>query len=191
MTCGRSTDLAARSSNAGSMPSTRAASTGGARAPDILERGASGPSTRPPRRPRRTSWPTSPNGLAVDTGGIAIRNENDFGKALNEVAADTSSYYVLGYRPTNTVVDGTFRSISVRVKRRVQRASPQGLPAIARPAARAGDGRATAVHRRGETPTPRRPRRRTPALLAGAATPVVVEGVAPAAGHLRLDVAPR
>jgi VWFA-related protein len=57
------------------------------------------------------------NSLAVDTGGLMIRNENDFAKALDEIASDTSSYYILGYRSTNTKLDGTFRQIAVRVKR--------------------------------------------------------------------------
>ncbi len=30
---------------------------------------------------------------------------------------DSRSYYVLGYRPSNSVADGTFRSITVKVKR--------------------------------------------------------------------------
>ncbi|MGE5362030.1 MAG: VWA domain-containing protein, partial [Bacteroidales bacterium] len=59
-----------------------------------------------------------PNSLAVDTGGFVIRNENDFPKALHEFAVDTSSYYVLGYRSTNTKLDGKFRSIAVRVRRK-------------------------------------------------------------------------
>jgi VWFA-related protein len=59
-----------------------------------------------------------PNSLAVDTGGLAIRNENDFPKAMREFAIDTSSYYVLGYRTTNTKLDGKFRSIAVRLNRK-------------------------------------------------------------------------
>ena len=57
------------------------------------------------------------NSLAVDTGGVAIRNENNFVKALDEIDRDTSSYYVLGYRPANAELDGKFREITVRVKR--------------------------------------------------------------------------
>lgn len=59
----------------------------------------------------------APNSLAVDTGGAAIRNMNDFGKALNVIAQDAGTYYVVGYRPTNTNFDGKFRKITVRVKR--------------------------------------------------------------------------
>jgi VWFA-related protein len=59
----------------------------------------------------------APNSLAIDTGGLMIRNENDFAKAFHEIADDTSSYYILGYRPTNTNFDGKFRQIAVHVKR--------------------------------------------------------------------------
>ena len=59
----------------------------------------------------------APNSLAVDTGGLMIRNENNFVKALDQIADDTNSYYVIGYRPTNTHFDGKFRQIKVRVKR--------------------------------------------------------------------------
>ncbi len=58
-----------------------------------------------------------PNTLAVDTGGYPIRHTNKFAEALTEIARDTSNYYVLGYRPANPATDGSFRRISVRVKR--------------------------------------------------------------------------
>ncbi|HVB37181.1 MAG TPA: VWA domain-containing protein [Vicinamibacterales bacterium] len=58
-----------------------------------------------------------PNSLAVDTGGYAIRFTNQFGKALDEIASDTSTYYLLGYRPANTNFDGRFRTIDVKVDR--------------------------------------------------------------------------
>jgi len=58
-----------------------------------------------------------PNTLAVDTGGYVIRNTNDFKSALAEVAEDTSHYYVIGYSPSNTKMDGKFRTVSVKVKR--------------------------------------------------------------------------
>ena len=59
----------------------------------------------------------APNTLAVDTGGYVVRNTNDFDGALAEMSRDTSNYYVIGYSPTNAKMDGTFRQISVRVKR--------------------------------------------------------------------------
>ena len=58
----------------------------------------------------------APNSLAVDTGGYVVRNENDFGKALNEIDRDTSSYYIVGFRTTKPP-DGKYHPITVRVKR--------------------------------------------------------------------------
>jgi VWFA-related protein len=55
--------------------------------------------------------------LASDTGGRAFTDTNDFGQAFTQVQRDTSTYYLLGYNSTNTVKDGRFRRISVRVKR--------------------------------------------------------------------------
>jgi VWFA-related protein len=58
-----------------------------------------------------------PNMLANDTGGYPIRHTNKFAEALGEIARDTSSYYVIGYSPSNAVMDGAFRKITVRVTR--------------------------------------------------------------------------
>jgi VWFA-related protein len=58
-----------------------------------------------------------PNSLAVDTGGFAIRNENNFGRALDEIQQDAGTYYVIGYTPTKEGFDGTYRAISVKVTR--------------------------------------------------------------------------
>jgi VWFA-related protein len=57
------------------------------------------------------------NALAVDTGGMAIRNENNFGRALDLIQQDAATYYVLGYTPQNQTFDGNYRAISVAVKR--------------------------------------------------------------------------
>ena len=57
------------------------------------------------------------NSLAVDTGGMMIRNQNNFNDALDQIAADANQYYVIGYQPSNTAFDGKYRSIEVRVKR--------------------------------------------------------------------------
>lgn len=57
-----------------------------------------------------------PNSLAVDTGGFVIRNENNIGRALAEIASDANRYYVLSYQPTDTKFDGKFRTIEVRVR---------------------------------------------------------------------------
>lgn len=57
-----------------------------------------------------------PHILAVETGGFVVRNTNDVAGALARIADDTSTYYVLGYSPDNTTLDGRFRRIAVRVK---------------------------------------------------------------------------
>ncbi|MEX2661056.1 MAG: VWA domain-containing protein, partial [Vicinamibacterales bacterium] len=58
-----------------------------------------------------------PNSLAIDTGGMMIRNENNIGRALDRVADDAGRYYVLAYQPANTNFDGKYRPIEVKVKR--------------------------------------------------------------------------
>jgi VWFA-related protein len=58
-----------------------------------------------------------PNSIAWDTGGYYIRRTNDFEGAFTEIAADTSTYYVLGYTPASKDFDGRFRQIKVTVKR--------------------------------------------------------------------------
>ncbi|MGE3402774.1 MAG: VWA domain-containing protein, partial [Vicinamibacterales bacterium] len=55
--------------------------------------------------------------LSDETGGFAVLNQNDFASAFQRIVADNSSYYVLGYYPTNERRDGRFRNITVRVKR--------------------------------------------------------------------------
>ena len=57
------------------------------------------------------------NTLAWDTGGRMIFNVNNLDNALQEVEADASVYYVVGYLSHNTKVDGRFRRIEVRVAR--------------------------------------------------------------------------
>jgi VWFA-related protein len=55
--------------------------------------------------------------LALDTGGRAILNTNNFELGLRQVVEDASTYYLVGYAPTRTVDDGKFHKISVKVKR--------------------------------------------------------------------------
>jgi VWFA-related protein len=56
--------------------------------------------------------------LAADTGGRAFTDSNDFGEAFTRAQRDLSAYYLIGYGSTNTVKDGRFRKIEVRVTRR-------------------------------------------------------------------------
>ena len=39
--------------------------------------------------------------MAEQTGGIAVVNTNNFSKALKQIDAETSDYYMLGYHSTN------------------------------------------------------------------------------------------
>jgi hypothetical protein len=55
--------------------------------------------------------------LAENTDGLAVVNTNDLDRGLRRVADDLSSYYLLGYYSSNPKPDGTFRKITVRVKR--------------------------------------------------------------------------
>ena len=57
------------------------------------------------------------NSLAIDTGGMMIRNENNISRGLDRIAEDAGTYYVLAYQPANTNFDGKYRPIEVRVKR--------------------------------------------------------------------------
>ena len=68
--------------------------------------------------------------LASATDGITLMNSNDLDSGLRRMAADLSSYYLLGYYSTNSKLDGRFRSITVRVKR-------PGVDVRARPGYRA------------------------------------------------------
>ena len=54
---------------------------------------------------------------AANTGGRAIVNTNDFGPGIEQVFQENSSYYLIGFRPTNTKIDGTLRRLEVKVNR--------------------------------------------------------------------------
>jgi VWFA-related protein len=55
--------------------------------------------------------------LADETDGRAFVNRNDFGKAMKQIVADSSAYYLLGYNSSLAPQDGKFHEIKVRVKR--------------------------------------------------------------------------
>lgn len=55
--------------------------------------------------------------LADESDGRAILNQNDIGPGLAQVAADQTSYYLLGYTSIEAPTDGEFHEIEVRVKR--------------------------------------------------------------------------
>jgi VWFA-related protein len=53
--------------------------------------------------------------VAEQTGGFAVLDQNDFRGAFDRILQDNSSYYVLGYHPTNEKQDGRFRNVQVTV----------------------------------------------------------------------------
>ena len=53
--------------------------------------------------------------LSDQTGGFAVLNQNDFSNGFGRILDDNSSYYVLGYYPTNANRDGRFRSVQIKV----------------------------------------------------------------------------
>jgi VWFA-related protein len=53
--------------------------------------------------------------MANETGGIAVLNQNDFRTGFSRILDDNSSYYVLGYYPSNDKRDGRFRKVQVTV----------------------------------------------------------------------------
>ena len=55
--------------------------------------------------------------IAENTDGIALVNSNDLNKQMRRLAADLTSYYLLGYASTNAKLDGRFRTIKVKVLR--------------------------------------------------------------------------
>lgn len=55
--------------------------------------------------------------LSDETGGFATVNTNDLNGAFDRLVADNSSYYVLGYYPTNDRRDGKFRKIEVKLSK--------------------------------------------------------------------------
>jgi VWFA-related protein len=55
--------------------------------------------------------------LANETGGFLIDNTNDLGKGVARMQVERTTYYLLGYQPTNTSNDGKFRRVTVKVKR--------------------------------------------------------------------------
>jgi len=54
--------------------------------------------------------------LAADTGGKALLDNNDVGAGIVLAQKSVSSYYVLGYIPTNANPDGKLRKVKVSVR---------------------------------------------------------------------------
>jgi len=60
------------------------------------------------------------NDMASATGGHAYfpKNEEDLRAAFKEIQQELSSQYVIGYEPKNSVKDGTFRKVEIRLNDR-------------------------------------------------------------------------
>ena len=56
--------------------------------------------------------------LAVETGGVPLRNNNDLNRGFQAVEADLRSYYAVSYAPRNAEFDGKFRPVTVKVTRK-------------------------------------------------------------------------
>lgn len=88
-----------------------------------------GPYTRELERQEQmlSSRPTAVLGrLARETGGFLLENTNDLGAGVARMQQERTTYYLLGYQPTNTALDGKFRRVTVKVKR--PRVTVKGRP---------------------------------------------------------------
>lgn len=68
---------------------------------------------------RSTAFDTGedgPNILTANTGGFMVRNIDDVSLAFGRIVRDTSTYYVIGYQPANSTMDGKYRKIEVKAK---------------------------------------------------------------------------
>jgi len=68
-------------------------------------------------RSRITSFDTGDDGptiLTEGTGGLMVRNIDDVTRAFGLIVRDTSTYYIIGYRPDNATMDGKVRKIEVK-----------------------------------------------------------------------------
>ena len=53
--------------------------------------------------------------LSADTGGKALLDNNDLTMGIRQAQSDIGSYYILGYYPSNSALDGKFRIIQVKL----------------------------------------------------------------------------
>ena len=106
--------------------------------------------------------------LSEQTGGFAVVNRNDYRDAYSRILQDSSSYYVLGYYPTNDKRDGRFRTIQVRL----EQAGPHRSRAQ-RVCRAEGKGR--------RPPRPRPTRTTSPELHDALQSPVAISGLSMAA----------
>jgi VWFA-related protein len=58
------------------------------------------------------------NRLANDTSGFVIENTNNLAAGVARMQQERTTYYLLGYQPANSIMDGKFRRVTVKVNRR-------------------------------------------------------------------------
>lgn len=56
--------------------------------------------------------------IALDSGGFAVSNTNDLAAGIRRIAAESQSYYLLGFAPGDVKRDGKFRKLEVKVNRK-------------------------------------------------------------------------
>ena len=69
------------------------------------------------QRVRAVSFHNRMQELAERTGGIGCADRNDLAKCMARAMDDGSTFYVIGYYPTNKRWNGSFRTVQVVVKR--------------------------------------------------------------------------
>ncbi len=55
--------------------------------------------------------------LAENTGGFATLTASDYGETYGRILRESSDYYLIAYSPTNTARDGTYRTVTVTIRR--------------------------------------------------------------------------
>jgi VWFA-related protein len=55
--------------------------------------------------------------ISEDTGGFPVLNANDPTRQIAQIYEENRHYYLLGYQPSNSRIEGRFRKIEVRVNR--------------------------------------------------------------------------
>ena len=110
--------------------------------------------------------------VSNDTGGFAVVNTDEFARAFDRVVMENSSYYLLGYYPSASRGDASYRTIEVKVKRPgvSVRARAGYVPARRSGSARQGDEDADAASG-------------APAALRDALTSPVPQSALPMAAH--------
>lgn len=124
--------------------------------------------------------------LAEQTGGILIEGTNDLSSAFQRIDEDNQFHYLLTYSPANTVFDGRFREIGVKVSRPgVQVFARKGYRASpVRAGADGGSGDSAALALLDRTPLPNA----FPIQAAGFSFPHPARpGLAPVIVSLRTD----